>query len=302
MIELNMLRYVLAAAETGSFSQAASRFGIKQSTLSQSILYLEDRLGLPLFTRSTRGVAPTPLARRVLDRARLIINDIDRLLLESHALADGRIGALRLGFHGSIARGALAATMRRFHAAFPEVALEAREANRKDLLLALERGTLDVAVTGRSATHSALRCLGLWSESLDIALSSDHPLATRPQLYWTDLRGARLVVPAGDPGPDIAAMAMARLAGLDRAPVIVSQDVGRENLVAFATGDQFVLATGLPLPLSVERYVVRQVHDAFGPAMFEQCLYWRADRDDAGMLGFVALAAEHHGRSLDTVA
>lgn len=299
MIELNMLRYVLAAAETGSFSQAANRFGIKQSTLSQSIHYLESRLGLTLFTRTTRGVSPTLSARSILDRARHIVEDIDRLLVDSRALADGRAGALRIGFSGSLARGTLAATLNRFRDAFPAVTIEAREANRQELLRALERGTLDVALAGRTMSHHGLRRLGLWNEPLNIALSADHSLSKSPCLYWTDLRSARFVIPKSDPGPDIAAMIVARLSGPSLMPTIDRQDVGRDNLVAFAAGDQVALCTSLPPPMPGQRFVLRQIHDAFGPAIWEQCLYWRSDRHDASLLGFAALAAEHHGRSLE---
>jgi DNA-binding transcriptional LysR family regulator len=55
MIEIHLLRYALAAADTGSFRQAADQFRIKQSALSRPILYLEQRLGLSIFARSTRG-------------------------------------------------------------------------------------------------------------------------------------------------------------------------------------------------------------------------------------------------------
>ena len=49
MIEIHLLRYALAAADTGSFRQAADQFRIKQSTLSRHILYLEQRLALSIF-------------------------------------------------------------------------------------------------------------------------------------------------------------------------------------------------------------------------------------------------------------
>ena len=55
MIELRQLRYLIAAAEAGSFSRAARSLNIKQATLSRQILQVEKRLGMVLFDRMTRG-------------------------------------------------------------------------------------------------------------------------------------------------------------------------------------------------------------------------------------------------------
>src|SRR5690606_41210287 len=59
MIELRQLRYLIAAAEAGSFSRAARNLNIKQATLSRHILEMEKRLGMTLFDRKTRGATLT---------------------------------------------------------------------------------------------------------------------------------------------------------------------------------------------------------------------------------------------------
>lgn len=55
MIELRQLRYLIAAAEAGSFSRAARNMNIKQATLSRHVIEVEKRLGMTLFDRRTRG-------------------------------------------------------------------------------------------------------------------------------------------------------------------------------------------------------------------------------------------------------
>jgi DNA-binding transcriptional LysR family regulator len=54
-IELRQLRYAVQTADTQSFSRAAATLNVKQSTLSRRVLQLEDRLGVKLFERTTRG-------------------------------------------------------------------------------------------------------------------------------------------------------------------------------------------------------------------------------------------------------
>ena len=68
MIELRQLRYLIAAAEAGSFSRAARNMNIKQATLGRHILEVEKRLGIALFDRKTRGPTLTPNGATYLQR------------------------------------------------------------------------------------------------------------------------------------------------------------------------------------------------------------------------------------------
>jgi DNA-binding transcriptional LysR family regulator len=57
--DLNQLTWFQIVAEERSFTKAAARIGVAQSTLSHAIRQLEARLGIRLLTRTTRSVAPT---------------------------------------------------------------------------------------------------------------------------------------------------------------------------------------------------------------------------------------------------
>src|SRR5512143_3285810 len=74
-------RVLLAVMERGSFSSAARRLGISQSTASRRIAELERTLGARLLVRRGRGVAPTPAG--------------DRVLTEVRRMADGAMTAVR---------------------------------------------------------------------------------------------------------------------------------------------------------------------------------------------------------------
>jgi DNA-binding transcriptional LysR family regulator len=299
MIELLLLRYVQAAAETGSFSRAAERFGVKQSTLSDSIRCLESRLGLALFKRSTRGVIPTDPGQRFLQRARHILEDFDRLLTDTRSLATGSIGVLQIGFHTSLTTGHLSESLAMFRAANKGVEIEACELNRRAMLTAVERGHLDLAITAGRASSPGMRSLCLWSERLIAAVPSDHPLAHRERLHWTDLEGATFIVSADDPGPDIQALINARLASPGHAPDIRVQRVGRDNLLSFAEGGNIVIGIGFPARRSPSAPTLHSVHDAFAATSLEQCLVWRADNDSPPLRRFLAMMTERYGRTID---
>src|SRR3546814_20997130 len=78
-IEVRQRRYAGLTADTRSFSRAATALNMKQATLSLRVTQLEDKLGIKLFTRSTRGAEPTEMGQVFLESARRIITDIDNL-------------------------------------------------------------------------------------------------------------------------------------------------------------------------------------------------------------------------------
>jgi DNA-binding transcriptional LysR family regulator len=63
---LNDLAAFVTLAREGNFTRAAAQLGVSQSALSQTVKGLEERLGLRLFTRTTRSVAPTNAGERLL--------------------------------------------------------------------------------------------------------------------------------------------------------------------------------------------------------------------------------------------
>ena len=297
MIDVHLLRYALAAAETGSFSRAAGQFSVKQSTLSKRIRILELRLGLSLFDRSTQGVALTAVGHRFLDRARAILADLEALSTESEALAKGNVGTLRIGFQSSLAAGDLRAILEAYRAASPEVELEPAEGARTTLLTQVDRDRLDVAIVAGDAGEPGHRSLCLWSEALTVAMARGHALEERAQLYWTDLRDASFLVTTADPGPLIAAMIRARMSGPSFTPSVSKQNVSRDNLLSFASGNCIAVTAGA-VPAADPAIVLRSVHDAFGPTRIDQILHWRDDNPNPALGRFLALVAQRYGRSL----
>jgi len=98
--DLKAIRAFVHVAESGSMTEAARRLGLTQSTVSQTIVNLEDSLGTPLLDRSMRPMALTPAGtvlleqgRRLLDQAAGLLRDIgeetrDRLPSLTLAMAE----------------------------------------------------------------------------------------------------------------------------------------------------------------------------------------------------------------------
>jgi DNA-binding transcriptional LysR family regulator len=83
-VELRQLRYFLAVAEEGRFSRAAQRLHIAAPSLSQQIRALERELRVRLFERTPQAVLPTPAGAILVERARIILAEVDRALADVH--------------------------------------------------------------------------------------------------------------------------------------------------------------------------------------------------------------------------
>lgn len=79
-ITLRQLQYTIAVAETGSFSKAAEICAAEQSTVSQQIKAMEERLGVLVFDRGKQPIHPTEEGAKIVAQAIDILNKVDELV------------------------------------------------------------------------------------------------------------------------------------------------------------------------------------------------------------------------------
>jgi DNA-binding transcriptional LysR family regulator len=96
-IKLRDLHILQAAAETGSMAKAANDLAITQPAVSYAIAELENALGVPLLERSSQGVTPTVYGLVLLDRSKIVFNELRHGISEIGSLADPSVGELRIG-------------------------------------------------------------------------------------------------------------------------------------------------------------------------------------------------------------
>jgi DNA-binding transcriptional LysR family regulator len=93
---LNDLVAFLTVARERSFTRAAAKLGISQSTLSHLIRDLETRLGIRLLTRTTRSVSPTGAGERLLNTVGPRLEEVERELGSLRDLRDKPSGSIRI--------------------------------------------------------------------------------------------------------------------------------------------------------------------------------------------------------------
>jgi len=95
-LELRHLRYLVAIADAGTFTQAAERMFIAQPTLSQQIRRLEEMVGTPLLQRRREGIRLTQAGRALVEESRTILSLLEHGVRRSRQLAG--LGRPRLRF------------------------------------------------------------------------------------------------------------------------------------------------------------------------------------------------------------
>ena len=136
------LQTFLVVAQTQSFTQAAERLHLRQSTVSQHIRKLEDEAGRRLFVRDTHSVATTPDGEAMIEMARGILSANDRA--QRYFAASQLRGRLRFGTSEDFVTSRLPDVLRDFVHTHPLVEFELMVARSAQLNERLARGELDL--------------------------------------------------------------------------------------------------------------------------------------------------------------
>ena len=142
-IELRSWRQFLVLAQTLHFGRAAVLLHITQPPLTLAIQQLERRLGAPLFERTRRSVALTPVGAALVEPVRQLLQQAAALQTRARDASAGAVGRVRLGFISTVGFGPLPVWLRAFRERHPGIAIELLEATSDVQLKAFERGEID---------------------------------------------------------------------------------------------------------------------------------------------------------------
>ncbi|GGT50487.1 LysR family transcriptional regulator [Streptomyces kurssanovii] len=202
-MELQQMRYVIAVAETNSFTRAAERCHVVQSALSHQIARLEQELGARLFERTSRRVRLTPAGAAFLPAARQCLDAAERAAAEVAAAVGEVRGRLAVGLIPTVAAVDVPAALRDFRRQYPHVRIGLRVGASEDLAQQVEQGVIDVAFLGlpTTARPRGVAARELARDRLVAVVAPDHPLAGEPTVDLRRLSSEVFVdLPAGTAG------------------------------------------------------------------------------------------------------
>ncbi|MEV0798909.1 LysR family transcriptional regulator [Kribbella sp. NPDC050281] len=199
-VEIRELECFLVLAEELHFGRTAERLYLSQSRVSQLLQSLERRIGGPLFERTSRRVALTPLGQNFLTSLRPAYAALERVVTNAREFATQVKGKLQIGFQGAASDEVLAA-ISVFQSQNPNCLIGTCELPLNDPFGGLRRGGVDAAVVLLPVAEDDLVLGPVFSrQPQTLTVSTRHPLAGREQLDIEDLAGAVLIGVSG-PAP-----------------------------------------------------------------------------------------------------
>ncbi|MCJ8151100.1 LysR family transcriptional regulator [Shinella sedimenti] len=172
MFDPRLLRAFTAIVDAGSFTLAAERLHMTQSTISQQLGRLEDAVGAILIERSLRPVEPTATGERLLGYARRLL----ALQQEAEAAMGDPVGtaSIRIGVPEDIFNAAMASTFSDFARRHRNIRLDVTAGLSRDLKRRYRNSDFDIGVFKESQPDPDCRAAFAepmaWFESIDVPM------------------------------------------------------------------------------------------------------------------------------------
>ncbi len=205
-MELRQLRYFIAIAEEGNFSRAAKRLHVSQPPLSTQMKSLEEEIGVPLLTRSNRGVSLTAAGSVFFEETRAVLARLEHAKKKALGAGRGDIGMLAVGFVSIADYGTLPPALKSFRASFPLVEVQLHELTTDAQIRDLRAGRLDLGIGLGPVEEPDLEFEGILQEELVLAAPSGHRHPALKGDGAVDLRAlskASFIVPPRDIAPGL---------------------------------------------------------------------------------------------------
>lgn len=189
MLTIKQLRYLVAIADQLHFRRAAEIMHVSQPTISGQLKDMELVLGVQLVERSRSSVLMTPLGKEIVERARIILAEIEGI---SDIVTRGRSslsGTFRLGILSTLGPYLLPHILPSLHEKYPDLRLYIREGMPDAQVQDLEDGKLDLLVFPLPINRTEIETVRLFREPLLVVVPKEHRLASKRAVRREDLRG-----------------------------------------------------------------------------------------------------------------
>jgi DNA-binding transcriptional LysR family regulator len=162
-MELRHLRYFTAVVQWKGYREASRHLHVAQPAISQTVVDLEEELGLKLFSRAKRVAQLTPEGEIFYSEAMRTLAQAELAISTAKRAAKGEIGRLSIGFLGSATYAFLPELVRKFKAQYPGVKLTLQELTPLQQEAAFDKGQIDIGftrtLTAEQSKIFASRCL-----------------------------------------------------------------------------------------------------------------------------------------------
>lgn len=184
---ITQLQYVLAVAEYKNFTLAAEKCFVTQPTLSMQIQKVEDELGIQIFDRSKKPIQLTEIGQKIVNQAKNIVIEADRIqdIVDQQKGFIG--GEFRLGIIPTITPTLLPMFLNNFIRKYPKVKLVIEELNTDEIIFRLNNGHLDAAIAATPLSEAKIKEIVLYYEPFVAYIPEHHSSFSKKEIEVDDL-------------------------------------------------------------------------------------------------------------------
>src|SRR6476646_6958152 len=182
--DLSLFRHVV---EAGSITHGAERAHLALAAASTRIRQMEEALGAALLVRGRGGVTPTQAGRTLLQHARTILAQAERLREDLGAYAGGQAGQVRVLSNTNALTEFLPETLSAFLAAHPNVSVDLEERLSDEIVGLIAEGVGDIGIVAGTVDAGRLTTYPFRSDRFVLVVARDHALAKRSKIGFAEV-------------------------------------------------------------------------------------------------------------------
>src|SRR3569833_1695410 len=175
--DLTDMRLFLHIVETGSITKGAERAHLALASASARIRGLEEDLRTPLLVRGRRGVETTQAGRTFAHHARIVLQQVGRMMGELAEYGGGIHARIRLLCNTSALAEHLPSALNAFMTKHPNVAIDLEEHLSYEIVRAVSQGMADIGVVADTVELTKLKVLPFRPDRLVLVVPTRHSLA-----------------------------------------------------------------------------------------------------------------------------
>src|SRR5438034_99169 len=184
LVDLNLFRHIV---EAGSITRGAERAHLALAAASTRVRHMEQALGAPLLVRGRQGVAPTQAGRTMLQHARAILRQAERLHEDLGAYAGGLAGQVRVLSNTNALTEFLPEALSAFLASHPNVSIDLEERLSDEIVGLIAEGVGDIGVVAGTVDARRLTTYPFRSDRFVLVVAKDHPLARCAKVEFAEV-------------------------------------------------------------------------------------------------------------------
>ena len=182
--DLNLFRHIV---EAGSITHGAERSNLALAAASTRIRKMELAFGAELLVRGRQGVTLTQAGRTLLQHARVILAQSERLNEDLTPYARGLAGQVRVLSNTNALTEFLPEALSSFLTSYPDISVDLEERLSDEIVGLIAEGTGDIGIVAGTVDFGRLHTFPFRSDRFVLVVAKSHPLASRKSIGFAEV-------------------------------------------------------------------------------------------------------------------